>query len=74
MSLPREVTEMIDREGQIASIKIGIGATGVAAYGLTLNEWVAAITIIYLILQIGLLIPKYVQIVRGYFKGNRDEL
>lgn len=42
-----------------AHTKIGIGAALAAATGLTLNEWVAVVTIAYFLLQIGLLIPKY---------------
>lgn len=35
-------------------------ALGGAAYaGLTLNEWAALATLIYVLLQIGLLLPKY---------------
>lgn len=44
---------------KIAAAKMGVGAAGVAIFGFTLNEWVAICTIIYFILQIGLLLPKY---------------
>ena len=71
MTLSRGVKEMIDREDQVAAAKMGIGAGGAAAYGLTLNEWVAIFTIMYLILQIGLLLPKYVQIAKEYFKRGK---
>ncbi len=71
MSLSRGVKEMIDKEDQVAAAKMAIGAGGAAAYGLTLNEWVAIFTIMYLILQIGLLLPKYVQIARDYFRKDR---
>lgn len=42
-----------------AHTKIGVGAGLAAATGLTLNEWVAVVTILYFVLQIGLLVPKY---------------
>lgn len=38
-------------------------ATGLIA-GLSLNEWVAAATFVYVALQIGLLLPKYWAFVR----------
>lgn len=71
MSLSRGGKEMIDKEDQVAAAKMAIGAGGAAAYGLTLNEWVAIFTIMYLILQIGLLLPKYVQIAKDYFRKDR---
>lgn len=46
-------------DDKAAAIKMGVGAGGAVFYGLTLNEWVAAATLVYLALQIGLLLPKY---------------
>jgi disulfide bond formation protein DsbB len=41
--------------------KITPAAAGAAWswFGLTLNEWVAAATLLYIVAQIGLLVPKY---------------
>lgn len=42
-----------------ATIKITPAAAGAIYSHLTLNDWVAILTIAYVVLQIGLLIPKY---------------
>lgn len=42
-----------------AAIKITPAAAGTIWSQLTLNDWVAIITIAYVALQIGLLLPKY---------------
>lgn len=42
-----------------AAVKITPAAAGTIYSQLTLNDWVAIITIAYVALQIGLLIPKY---------------
>lgn len=47
----------------MAAMKIAGGSVLVGTYGLTLNEWVAVLTIIYMICQIILLVPKYVTII-----------
>lgn len=36
-------------------------AGGLAVYGYTLNEWVAILAAVYLLAQLGLLVPKYWQ-------------
>lgn len=53
-----------------ALVKMG-GAASAASYSLTdlpLNELVALVTLIYVALQIGLLIPKYWQMVGEWRK------
>jgi len=40
-------------------------------YGLTLNEWVAVATLLYLAMQIGLLVPKYWRLMVGWWKGGK---
>lgn len=70
MTLSRGAKNMLDREDQFAAAKMSIGAGGAAASALTLNEWVAICTILYLVLQIGLLLPKYVQIARDWLKNR----
>jgi len=49
--------------------KMTVAGGLVAATGLSLNEWVAIFTIAYLLLQIGLLVPKYWQA----WKAWRDD-
>lgn len=50
---------MLDNENKIAAAKMTGGAVLTSATALTLNEWVAIVTILYFVLQIGLLLPKY---------------
>lgn len=52
----------------VESVRIGGAAVGVTLYGITLNEWVAMVTLIYLVIQIVILSPKAFAIVRGWFK------
>lgn len=49
--MPRRTTKMPEEKAAI--IKMGIGAGGATWYGLTLNEWVAIGTLIYLVLLAG---------------------
>lgn len=71
MSGVRKMIEHIDGDEKVALIKMGGGLTGAGATALTLNEWVAVITIGYLFLQIGLLMPKYVQMYRDYLREKK---
>lgn len=48
-------------EEKLTVVNTSIGVGGMTLYGLTLNDWVAIVTITYLVLQIILLIPKYVR-------------
>lgn len=59
---------MSNNDNTIEAVRIGGAAIGVTIYGLTLNEWVAAVTLIYLAIQIIILSPKAFSIVRGWFK------
>lgn len=61
----------MDDDIRIAAAKMGVGAGGAVLYSLTLNEWVAIITIFYLLLQIGLLVPKYYEAISKYYAGKR---
>lgn len=58
-------------EDQAAMVKMGIGAGGAVFYGLTLNEWVAVATLLYLAMQIGLLVPKYWRLMLGWWRGGK---
>lgn len=42
-----------------AAVRAIPGSVGVVVCGLTLNEWVAVVTILYFVLQIGLLSMRY---------------
>jgi hypothetical protein len=44
---------------KIALAKATPTLLGTVLYGLTLAEWVGIVTIIYTLLQIGLLLPRY---------------
>lgn len=54
------------RDEQLTVANAGVGAGGYVLYTLTLNEWVAIATILYLAAQIGLLIPKYIAIFKSW--------
>ena len=64
MKTPDNVNDTITT----AAAKMTGGAALVGAYGLTLNEWVAALTILYMLLQIILLLPRYVNLISGIIK------
>lgn len=53
-------------EERITAINTSIGVGGLTLYGLTLNDWVAIVTIAYLVLQIVLLIPKYIAMYQNW--------
>lgn len=51
---------MLDHEDKVQLAKTGVnGMAGGTIYGLTLNDWVAGLTIFYLCLQIAPLLVKY---------------
>ncbi|KAA0011201.1 hypothetical protein F0A17_13835 [Billgrantia pellis] len=41
--------------------------------GMTPADWVTILTLLYLVLQIGLLVPRYIDRFRRYWEGRRDE-
>lgn len=45
-------------DNKIESLRFGVAAAGVTLYGLTLNEWVAVVTLVYLAIQIFILTPR----------------
>jgi hypothetical protein len=49
-----------------AGFKITPAIGGAALSGFTLNEWVALATLIYVLLQSGLLLPKYWAMLRRW--------
>lgn len=48
----------MDINGKLEGARLTGATAVVTAYGLTLNEWVAAMTILYLLIQMIVLLPK----------------
>ena len=59
--MQQKIQSIIDPQ-QLGEVKASIAVIGGTATILTLNEWVAVATLIYVIAQIGLLIPRYIKI------------
>lgn len=59
----------VDTKIEVA--RTGFAAVGVTVYGLTLNEWVAIITVIYLAVQIVILLPKFCGTLKNFIKRIR---
>lgn len=55
---------------KMEAVRAAVGGGGVVIYSLTLNEWVAVATIAYMLLQIGLLIPKYYLLIATWRKRH----
>lgn len=47
--------DMVGHEVKAAGVKTAVGGLGAATSALTLNEWVAIVTIVYFIMQIAYL-------------------
>lgn len=58
-------------EEKIAVAKVVPAIAGATIYGLTLQDWVAIATLVYVALQVGLLVPKYWRLVRDWRRGRR---
>ena len=59
----------IQMEGAKGAVAVG----GAVWYSLTLNEWVAFFTLVYIALQIGLLLVKYYDIYKNRSKRKKTE-
>lgn len=68
------VTEVITVNAQTAAAKIGVAATGATYSFLTLDKMVALATLIFVLLQIGLLVPKYTQMYKAWKKNRKVEV
>lgn len=55
----------------IAAAKITPAGLGALWAGFTLNEWVAIATLIYVLAQTGLLVPKWCAMLRTLFARTR---
>lgn len=64
---------MIQHQDKVDAARMAVGAGGAVIYGLTLNQWVAIATLIYLTLQIGLLVPRYWTMWQKYKKKRNDK-
>lgn len=61
-AMTHHITQEIAQDSAIAAaVKAAppVAVTGAVLSGLTLADWVAILTLAYLALQIGLLVPKY---------------
>ena len=59
-------------EEEVAIAKTAPAILGATLYGLTLQDWVAIVTMAYVVLQAGLLVPKYWRMIREWRRGNRS--
>jgi hypothetical protein len=59
-------------EEKLALAKTLPAIAGATLYGLTLQDWVAIVTIAYVALQAGLLVPKYWRMIRDWRRGKCD--
>ena len=62
---------ILSPETGMAVVKLTPAIGGGTWYALTLNQWVAIVTIIYIVLQVGLLIPSYINIYKTW-KSKKD--
>lgn len=54
------------------AVRLSVATAGVTLWGITLNEWVAMATIFYLVLQIFVLMPKAIAIIKRWFHGRAE--
>jgi hypothetical protein len=64
--------KFMEQHGPELKMAGGAGLAGLSAY--TLNEWVMILTIVYLVFQIGLLMPKYSKAVVGVYMTVRGHI
>lgn len=58
----------MDVNTKMESLRVGVGASLVTIWGLTMSEIAAAATAIYMMIQIIILTPKAWSVIRGIFK------
>lgn len=61
----------VNNQHNLIAEPIGVTASGVVVYGLTLSEWVAILTMVYLMIHIMLLIPRFFQAYRSVSRIHR---
>ena len=64
----KQMLNEVKQETVVAGAKVTPAIGGATWYGFTLNEWVGLATLLYVVLQIGLLIPKYVKLFKDWLK------
>jgi hypothetical protein len=57
-------------EEKLVMAKTMPAIAGATIYGLTLQDWVALVTLVYVALQVGLLVPKYWRLFREWRNGR----
>lgn len=62
----------MDIDGKVETARLSVAAGGLMLYGITLNEWVAVATLIYLLTQTVVLLPKAVESVRVLIRKLRS--
>jgi len=63
----------MDIDSKVETARLGGAAAMVTVYGITLNEWVAILTLLYLGAQIVILIPKAYGVVAGWGSAFREK-
>ncbi len=63
---------MADMQTAIDTVKVGVGVTGGVASAITLNKAVMIVTIIYVVMQAGLLIPRYLELLKKATKWVKN--
>jgi T7 family holin superfamily II len=58
---------------QLAAAKTAPAIAGATIYGLTLQDWVAIATLVYVALQVGLLMPKYWKLLIDWRRSRSQE-
>lgn len=64
-------TNLTDEE--LAVAKTAPAIAGATIYGLTLQDWVAIATLVYVALQVGLLMPKYWKLLIDWRRSRSHE-
>lgn len=55
-------------DGKLESARLGVATLSIAAYSITLNDMVAFATLLYLIIQMLVLLPKAIESVRVLYR------
>ena len=61
----------VDHDTKIAIAKMAVAAGGTVTSWLTLNEWVAVVTLVFVCCQILLLLPKIYTMFSGWFHKTK---
>lgn len=68
---------MIDHQTKIdtgiAGVKAAPAIAGTLYAGLTMSEWAALLTALYVLLQIGLLLPRYYKGIKKFLENRKTD-